>query len=121
MLFRHLKAREDFGKKEDFENTIEKLLAGKQRVEFPYTPSSSSCGGNVRNRRFCDSHISMRRANEPSYAVARSGEVRTCGVNRHGHVLFAKNIFRYIYLISPVTNVLVNLPHTVAFLIANQR
>jgi hypothetical protein len=33
MLFRHLKAREDFGKKEDFEHTIEKLLAGMQRVE----------------------------------------------------------------------------------------
>jgi hypothetical protein len=46
-------------------------------------------------------------------------------VNRHGRVLFAKNIFRYIHLISPVTNFLVNLPHTVAsiaaFLIANQR
>jgi len=29
MLFRHLKAREGFGKKEEFENTIEKLLARK--------------------------------------------------------------------------------------------
>jgi len=39
--------------------------------------------------------------------------------------LFAKNIFPCIHLISPVTNFLVNLPHTVvsiaAFLIANQR
>ena len=37
-------------------------------------------------------------------------------VNRHGGVLFAKNIFRYIHLISPVTNFLVYLPQSQPFL-----
>jgi len=37
--------------------------------------------------------------------IGRSQDMQ---VKRHGHVLFVKNVFRYIHIISPVTNFLVN-------------